>query len=98
MYVDNIKRLKYELKLPRSLDCFNGSPLSSTKNVHGRVPILVTCLAPRNATISTTSLSSSSLPPSLDYDRGVDAWQCMSWLLSKLGVEDGELNSSLAVV
>jgi hypothetical protein len=56
MYEDNIKRLKYELKLPGSLDCFNGSPLSSTKNVHGRVLVLVTCLALGNASISTTSL------------------------------------------
>jgi hypothetical protein len=56
MYEDNIKRLKYELKLPGSLDCFNGSPLSLTKHVHGRVPLLVTRLAPRNASISTTSL------------------------------------------
>jgi hypothetical protein len=56
MYEDNIKRLKYELKLPWSLDTFNGIPLSSTKNVQGRVPMLVTRLAPGNATISTTSL------------------------------------------
>ena len=98
MYEDNIKWLKYDLKLPRSLDCFNGSPLSSTKNVHGRVPMLVTCLAPGNATISTTSLWSSSLPPSLDSDQGVDACRCVSWLLSAWGVEDGELNSSLAFV
>ena len=56
MYEDNIKRLKYDLKLPGSLDCFNGSPLLSTKNVHGRVPVLVTRLAPGKATISTTSL------------------------------------------
>ena len=52
---DKIKRLKYELKLPRSLYCFNGSPLSSTKNVHERAHVLVTRLAPGNATISTTS-------------------------------------------
>ena len=56
MYEDNIKRLKYDLKLHGSLDCLNGSPLFSTKNVHGRVPVLVTCLAPGNASISTTSL------------------------------------------
>jgi hypothetical protein len=56
MYEDNIKRLKYELKPPGSLDCFNGSPLSLKKNVHGRVPMLVTHLTPGNATISTTSL------------------------------------------
>ena len=56
MYEDNIKRLKYDLKLPRSLDCFNGSPLSSTKNVHRRVLMIVARLAPENATISTTSL------------------------------------------
>ena len=56
MYEDNIKRLKYELKLPGSLDCFNGSPLLSTKNVHRSVPMLVTHLAPGNETISTTSL------------------------------------------
>ena len=96
--MDNIKQLKYELKLPGSLDYLNGSPLSSTKNVHRRVPVLVTRIAPRNVTISTTSLWSSSLPPSLDSNRGVDAWRCMSWLLSKLGVEYGEVNSALAVV
>jgi hypothetical protein len=56
MYEDNIKRLKYELKLPGSLDFFNGSPLSSTKNVHRRVPVLFTRPALGNATISTTSL------------------------------------------
>jgi hypothetical protein len=56
MYEDNINKFKYELKLPRSLYCFNGSPLSSTKNVHGGVPVLVTCLALGNETISTTSL------------------------------------------
>ena len=53
---ENIKRLKYELKLLGSLYCFNGSPLLSTKNVNGRVPMLVTRLAPGNATISMTSL------------------------------------------
>jgi hypothetical protein len=52
----NVKRLKYELKLPGSLDCFNGIPLSLTKNVHGRVPMLITRLTLGNATISTTSL------------------------------------------
>ena len=98
MYEENIKRLKYELKLTGTLDFFNGSPLSSTKNVHKRVPMLVTRISPGNATISTTSLWSSSLPPSLDYDRGVDAYRCVSWILSKLGVEDGEVNSTLAVV
>ena len=98
MYEDIIKLLKYELKLPKNLDCFNGSPLSSTKNVHRRVLVLVTHLALGNASISTTSLWSSSLPPSLDSDQGVDAWWCMSWLLSKLGVEYGEVKSYLEVV
>ena len=98
MYEHNIKWLKYELKLPMSLDYFNGTPLLSTKNVHGRVLVLITRLAPGNASISTTSLWSSSLPPSIDSYRGVDACQCMSWLLSKWGVEDGEVNSALAAV
>jgi hypothetical protein len=95
--MENIKQLKYELKLPGSINCFNGIPLSSTKNVHGRVPVLVTCLAPGNATMSTTSLA-SYFPPSLDSDQGVDFWRCVSWLLPKLGVEDEEVNSTLATV
>jgi hypothetical protein len=94
--MDNMKQLKYE-KLPGSLICFNGSLLSSTKNVHGRVPVLVTRLAPGNATMSTTS-SASSLSPPLDPDRCGDVWRCVSWLLSKLGVEYGEVNNTLAVV
>jgi hypothetical protein len=56
--------------------------------------MLVTPLAPVNATMSTTS-SASSLSPSLEFDRCVDVWQCVSWLISKLCVEYGELISTL---
>jgi hypothetical protein len=92
--MDNMKRLKYE-KLPRSLICFNRSPLSSTKNVQRRVPVLVTRLAPENAPISTTS-STSSVSPPLEPGRCVDAWWCVSWLPYK-GVEDGEVNNLAAI-
>jgi hypothetical protein len=66
-----MKQLKYE-KLPWSLICFNGSPLLSTKNVHKRVFVLVTLLALGNATMSTTS-STSSLSPPLEPDRCGDS-------------------------
>ena len=94
--MDNMKQLKYEKILGR-LIFFNGRSLSSTKNVHGRVPMLVTCITPGNETMSTTS-STSSLSPPLDPDHYGDAWRCVSWPLSKLGVEDGEVNNTLEFV
>jgi hypothetical protein len=95
--MDNMKKLKYE-KLHGSLICFNQILLSSTKNVHGRVPVLVTCLAPENETISTTLLASFLSPPDLEPHCCVDAWKCVAWPLSKLGVEDGEINNTLEYV
>ena len=89
--MNNMKRLKYE-KLHGSLICFNGIQLSSTKNVHGRVLMLVTRLAPGNAPISTTSSVSSLSPPLLEPGRCVDSWRSVSWLPYK-GVEDGEVNN-----
>ena len=70
--MDNMKQLKYE-KLPGSLICFNGSPLSLTKNVHRMVPVLVTHLAPGNETMSITLSTSSDLSPPLELSPCVDS-------------------------
>ena len=93
--MDNMKQLKYE-KLLGSLICFNGSPLSSTKNVHRRVPVLVTHLDPRKTTISTTSSTSSLSPYLLELGYCVDVWRCMSWLPYN-GVEYGEVNNLASI-